>query len=174
MNDNINLSKFKYLGSGHSGSVYLMPNGKCIKVCHKSKSCKHEYEIYKKVEGSCHFPKAYKVTSQYLIRDYVGGRCVINYIKKNGMSKTLARNLIELINDFKSLGFTRLDMRLPHIFVQKDMSIMVIDPRCTYSRKVPYPYHMIKGLKRLGVLKSFLNVLKSEYPDLYNKWCGKH
>lgn len=174
MNNNIDVSKFKYLGSGHSGSVYLMPNGRCIKICHKNKSCKNEYEIYKKVEGSCHFPKAYKVESNYLIRDYVGGTNIVEYVKKNGMPKTLALSLIDLIEDFKRLNFARLDMRLAHIFVQKDKSVMVIDPRCTFTRKVSSPYHLLKGLKKLGVLKDFLNVVKTEKPDLYRKWCKKH
>jgi hypothetical protein len=98
--------------------------------------------------------------------------CLEDYIRRNGLSPNLVENLIRLIQDFKSLGFTRLDIRCSHIFVQDDESVMIIDPRDHYITNVPYPKKMLSRLKELKVGKIFFDTLKDKYPSLYNEWKG--
>ena len=105
-----------------------------------------------------------------MVRDYVGGLSLPQYIRKYRLSWKLTLNLIELIEDFEKIGFTRLDMRCPHIFVQKDESVIVIDPRAHYTKNSDYPHNLAKGLRKIGVLQKFIYVLKKEKPILYNRW----
>lgn len=164
------LNKFKYLGHGKNGKVYLMPDGKVIKVCRIETVCREEYEVLKAAEGSPYFPKVYKIIGKAMIRDYVDGEKLPFYIKKYGLSRILAVNLIKLIEEFKRLGFKRLDIRGEHIYVKEDESIMVIDPASHMTWKEKYPRLMIRELRRQKVSKQFYQILKEERPDLYKKW----
>ena len=171
---NIDLSTCKFLGQGRNGKVYLLPNGNALKIFFKVENCKHEYDILKSVEGNKHFPKVYEYSSNCMLREYVGGILIENYIRQYGLSVNLAKNLIELIQDFKNLGFTRLDIRCEHIFIQQDVSIKIIDPRRTYSKIIPYPHSILKTLNKLGVLDDFFNTLKNTSIKLYDDWSTRY
>lgn len=169
----IDLRECRYLGEGHNGTVYLMPGGKAIKIFKEKKCCKNEYFILKSVNGSSHFPKVYSYGENYIIRDYVGGTCAKDYIKENGLTGALSKNLIELVEEFRKLRFTKLDIRCRDLYVQEDESIIVIDPKSSYTRRVDFPRHLAKGLKKLEVLDEFLDIVKKERPDLYGDWTLK-
>lgn len=173
-NYDIDLKKCKLLGEGNNGWVYLMPDGKVIKICKEEDTCRKEYLILKQVEGSRHFPRAFFQCGNYMIRDYVGGESLHEYIKRKGLSKRLAVNLIELIDEFRKYGFTKLDVRCRDLYVQKKESIMVIDPRASFSRKVSFPRHLMNGLEKLGVLNIFLKVLHEKKPEQSDEWIEKY
>ena len=166
----IDLSRCIFIGQGRCGRVYLMPDGRVIKIFKDEESCIQEYIILESVKGNKHFPQAYECRGNSMIRDYVDGVCLDEYIKRNGLSKNISQNLAQLIQDFKKLGFTRLDMRCSHIFVQMDESIMVIDPREHYSQRVPYPKKMLGKLKKLHFANKFMRTIKVLYPSLYGEW----
>lgn len=170
----IELKKCKLLGEGHNGWVYLMPDGKVIKICKEEETCRKEYLILKQVEGSHHFPKAYFQCGNYMIRDFVGGESLQDYVNRKGLSRRLALNLIELIDEFKKYGFTKLDVRCRDLYVQGKESIMVIDPRASFSRRVSFPRHLMKGLEKLGALDKFLQVLHEKNPEISVEWVEKY
>ncbi|MDI6619047.1 MAG: protein kinase [Clostridiales bacterium] len=158
------------LGEGHNGIVYLLPDGKAIKIFKDKKHCVKEYDILKAVNGNKYFPKVYSCGGNYIIRDFVGGECAKDYIKKKGLSKKLALNLIHLLEEFINLKFTRIDIRCRDLYIQDDESILVIDPKSSFSRNIPFPRHLSKGLKKLKVLDKFLKILKQENGKLYDDW----
>lgn len=169
-NCGLDLKGCKFLGEGHHGKVFLRKDGKVIKICTTVRSCKSEYLILKKVDGSKYFPRAYKYEYLYMIRDYVGGECMRDYIKTHGLSKRLSINVIKLLEEFKRLNFTKIDIRCKDIFVQSKEKVMVIDPKGCYSRHKNYPAHLMKGLKNSMYLDKFLRILKKERPKLYKEW----
>ena len=162
-----NLDEFEYIGRGRNGRVYLMPDGKVIKVCKFEYACRSEYEVLKAAEGSPYFPRVYEKMGSAIIRDFVTGEVLPNYIRKNGLSRKLAINLINLIEEFRRFNFKRLDIRGAHIYVKEDESIMVIDPASQMTWKEHYPRLLIKELRRQKVLKQFYQILSEERPDLY-------
>lgn len=173
-NIHIDLKSCKYLGKGHSGQVYLMPNGQVLKIFNNSQRCKEEFDILKSVEGSPHFPKAYNMGKYHIIREYVGGMNVEDYLIKYGLSKSFVIKAAELVDDMKKLGFTKLEMRFPHLFVQEDGTLMLIDPRKSYEQNIPYPKSFFKRLRKMGLIKQFMQILNEERPDMnfgidYNK-----
>lgn len=169
-NAGLDLRRCKFLGEGHHGKVFLRGDGKVVKICTTAKSCKKEYTILKQVHGAKHFPRVYEYNNIYMVRDYVGGECMKDYIKRNGLSRRLALNIIELLEEFQELKFTKIDIRCKDIFVQNDESVMVIDPKGCFSRSKSYPSHLMKGLKKALYLDKFLKILKEERPDLYDRW----
>lgn len=168
----INLSTSIYLGQGTSGNVFLMPDGRVIKIFYNEERCKNEYEILQAAKGDKHFPEVYDCKGNSMIREYISGINLRKYIHHHGLDRELSINLIELIEDFKRIGFTRLDMRCNHIFVQEDEAVRVIDPRRHFTLDMPYPMFLFRGLHRLKVLDDFMIVLKEIRPLLYEEWIG--
>lgn len=169
--EGIDLNECKYLGRGRNGKVYLLPDEKTvIKICRIEKSCIEEYKVLKAAEGSSYFPKVYGRLGKAMFRQYVGGQKLSVYLRKNKLSKELAVSLIGLIEEFKRLGFRRLDIRGEHIYVQEDERVIVIDPAGQIVRSASYPKSMIKELKRQKCIKKFYQILKEVRPDLYKQW----
>jgi predicted Ser/Thr protein kinase len=172
-NFDINLLDCKPLGEGHNGIVYLLPEGKVIKICYEVKSCKKEYDILRRIKKNKYFPRVYGMVGNYMIRDYVDGITLNKHIKKHGLNKELALKLMELLEEFNRLGFKKQDIRCKDIMIQPDDRLMVIDPKKCYSKKRDFPKHLSKGLFKLGVLDSFMNMVKEEKPWLYKRWYSK-
>lgn len=169
----INLFECKLLGRGHNGAVYLLPDNKVIKVCFVMKDFLSESSILKKVNGNKYFPRLYEVGGNYMIRDYVDGMPLKNYIKKNGLNEKLARDIIEMLKEFERLKFTKIDVRCKDVFITSDNRPIMIDPQKFYTKERNFPRHLSKGLFKLGVLDLFMEVLKKEEPRLYKKWAHK-
>lgn len=167
-NPEIDLKRCIFLGQGRYGQVYLMSDGRVVKIFKDQESCVKEYIILESVKGNKHFPKAYECRDNYLIRDYVDGTCLDKYISKYGLSENLARNIVELIEDFKKLGFKRLDMRCSHIFIQDDESVMVIDPREHFTKTVSYPKKLLSKLRKLKISRKLSNNLSTLNNSLYS------
>lgn len=152
--------KAMFLGEGHNGIVYELPENKAIKIFQEAKLCREEADILKIVSKSKYFPIVYNVGEFYMVREKIAGQRLDHFIKKNGMSYDLAKNLYKLINEFKKLKFTKIDMRCRDIYVKDNFNIRVIDPKECYKRRVTYPRHLMKGLKKIDCLYSFLEYIK--------------
>lgn len=163
-----------FLGEGHNGIVYELPDNKAIKIFQEAKCCKEEGEILKRVSKSKYFPKVHNVGKFYIVRDKVDGKRLDHYIKKKGFNYELAEGLYKLIEEFKRLKFTKLDARCRDIYVTTDSKIMVIDPKQCYRRKVNYPRHLMKGLEKAGVLESFLEDLRLIDKKTAREWEKKY
>ncbi|OPJ62417.1 protein kinase [Clostridium oryzae] len=169
----VNLLTCKSLGKGHNGIVYMLPEKKVIKICFSEKSCRNEYYILKRINNNKYFPRVYGMSGNYMIRDFVDGITLKDYIKKNGLDKGTAVKVIGLLKEFKKLKFKKYDIRCKDIMVTPDNTLMVIDPKKCFSKSRNYPQHLCKGLYNLGALDIFLNVLHENSPELYKKWNDK-
>lgn len=167
------IDKLKLIGQGHEGKVYLLPNSKVLKVFYTINSCKRQIDILQKTRSSRFFPAVYDYDNYSIVMSFVYGSALSYYLKKNEIDKHLSLELVKLIDEFKRLHFTKLDIRLGHIFLQPDETLKVIDPRESYEIILPYPRSMLKGLKDRNVLKDFLNNIKYDYPDYYRYWSRK-
>lgn len=148
------------LGEGNNGVVYRLPGDMLIKIFYDEKICKDEGSILLKCKGSKYFPKVRKVGEKYIVRDMIYGKQLDKYIKINGLSKRLTYNIEEMLDEFKKLGFSKLDARCKDIYViNENEDIMLIDPKKSFKRKVNYPRHLMKGLNRYGYLDSFLEYI---------------
>jgi len=166
----VNLLDCKLLGEGHNGIIYLLPEGKVIKICKSIKSCRKEYDILRKIRKNKYFPKVYGMAGNYMIRDYVDGIPLNQYIRQHGLDRELALRIIELLEEFKRLKFKKLDIRCKDIMVRPDRRLMAIDPKKFYTKDRSFPRHLSKGLYKLGVLNVFMAIARQERPKLYKKW----
>jgi hypothetical protein len=167
------INKLKLIGQGHEGKVYLLPDDKVLKVFNNPDSCTRQIEILLKTKNSRFFPTIFDFDNYSIIMSFVYGSTLSYYLRRNNTNRYLSLELVKLIDEFKKLKFTKLDMRLGHIFLQPDETIKAIDPRGSYEIILPYPRSMLKGLKERHVLKDFLNNIRYDYPDYYKYWSMK-
>jgi hypothetical protein len=160
----------EFLGAGHNGIVYSLPNKRVIKIFKSRKVCEQEYSILIRTKKSKFFPNVYEHGPYYIVRDYASGDRLDKYIKNHGINKQLSHNIVKLIEEFKRLNFKKLDIRCKDLYLKDDFSITVIDPKNNFSKKVIYPRHLMKGLYNLGVLDEFLSAVHAEYPETYELW----
>lgn len=166
----LDIKQCKFLGQGHEGSVYLTPDGYALKIFYSEKNSIYEVETLEKVKDSRFFPKVIFQAKTMILREYVKGVNLSEYLKENGLSYNLSIELIDLIEDFKRLKFTRLNIRNAHIFVNDESKIQVIDPRKPFTKVTPYPKDIIKILIKRNVFDDFLKNLLSYKPELVDYW----
>ena len=160
----------KYLGEGHNGIVYEVPGNKALKIFQQKQICKEEADILMKVRKSRCFPRIVSYGDYYILREMIDGERLDHYIKKNGLSERLAKNIIKTMKEFKNLKFTKIDARCRDLYVTENEVIKVIDPKQCYRRKVTYPRHLMKGLEAIGALDDFMNIVKKQDIKLYRFW----
>ena len=165
--------KAKFLGQGNNGIVYSLPEHKVIKIFVEEKVCSDEGYTLKRTNGSKFFPKLYKVGELYIVREKVEGEQLDKYIKKHGLNKEITKNIYKLIKEFKRLDFVKIDTRCKDLYVGKHNSIMLIDPKKSFKRRVSFPRHLMKGLMNLGVLDDFLMYMKEIDRKKANEWKSK-
>lgn len=162
--------KAEYLGQGNNGIVYELPGNKVIKIFLSEKVCEDESSILLKTNGSRFFPRIDKKGENYIIRDKVEGERLDYYIKENGLNDELIDKIYELLKEFKRLKFKKIDIRCKDILVTSNNEIKIIDPKKSYHRKVDFPRHLMKGLKRLEVLDRFLSRIRVLDPKKEKYW----
>lgn len=166
----LDIKECKLLGKGDEGSVYLTPEGFALKIFSKKKNAEDETEILEKAKDSRFFPKVIFLADNMMLREYVPGENLYEFLNNNGLSYNLSVEIIELIEDFKRLKFKRLNIRNDHIFVNENEKIQVIDPRKTYIKETPYPKDIISILNKLNLFDDFLKNLIKYKPVLLKYW----
>lgn len=166
----IDITNLTLIGEGRQGKVYLLPNDRVIKVFKRKESCEDQLFILQQAYKSNFFTRVYSYDDYSIIIDFVQGVPLNIYLQSNSLSKRLSLELVKLINTFKKMGFTRLDIRICHIFVQADESIKIIDPRGNFRIIEPYPRLMIKGLKKYNASDDFFKLIQPEYKELCLSW----
>ncbi|MDR3595404.1 serine/threonine protein kinase [Clostridium sp.] len=166
----LDVNKCEFLGKGKEGSVYLTPEGYALKIFYNKNKAERETDILEIVNESRFFPKVLFIANNMVVRDYVEGDNLYEYINKNGLSYSLSTEIIELIEEFKKLNFTRLDIRNAHVFVNKNEKIQVIDPRKVFEKNTPYPKEIIKVLVKLNIFDEFLKHVLTYSPKLIKYW----
>lgn len=170
MNNFIELNDCVLLGTGAEGSVYLTPEGFALKRFNTIKAAKKEVAILDNVKDSRFFPNVIIRISNIVVREYVQGDNLSQYLRANGLSYSLSIELIELIEDLKRLKFKRINVRNAHLFIDKNQKVMVIDPRKPYTKVTPYPKNIVKILLKQNLFDIFLKNVLLYRPDLLDYW----
>lgn len=169
MND-AEMKNYKFIGGGTEGSVYKLNSSRCIKLYKSNKSCKKEVESLIMATGDRHFPMLYEYGDKYLIREYIDGISLDEYLLTSTLSPNMMLKLIELYDAMKKVGFSRLDTAIFHIFVSRNGDIKLIDTSKAMKIKTETPALLLSSLEDLGQCKALLNFVKNIRPDLYDKW----
>lgn len=169
--DGLNVENLKYVGEGSQGKVYLIDENRCLKLYKKIKYLPLELANLQRAEKeSTLFPKVYSWGKDYMIREYIKGIRLDEYLKKHPLTETISYQLVGIIKDFKRLGFKRLDNRLNNIIITPKGKLRPIDPTGVMQYSQSYPKHMLSQLKKLGLRKRFLEQVKKIDKKLHKEW----
>ena len=117
-----------------------------------------------------HFPKLYHYGENYIIREYIDGIELNEYLSQQKLTPMLSSKLIELYEAFVKVGYTRKDTAIFHIFVLPSGDLKLIDTAKAMKKKSIIPHLLISGLDDLGYKDVFFNFLKRNRLDLYIQW----
>lgn len=166
----INIQELEFIGRGSQGKVYKIDSQKCIKIFKRKKTCKEELRTLLMAQCDIHFPKLYEYGSNYIIREYINGIELNEYLSKEKLTPELSKRLITLYESMVKVGYARHDAAIFHIFVIPSGELKLIDTAKAMKKKSAIPNLLISGLEDLGYKEDFFNFLKSNRPDLYNQW----
>lgn len=160
----------EFLGRGTQGKVYKIDSQKCIKIFKSKKECNEEVKTLLMAQRDIHFPKLYEYDENYIIREYINGTELDQYLSKQKLTPKLSMKLIELYEAIVNVGFIRKDTAIFHVFVMPSGELKLIDTAKAMKKKSMIPNLLISGLANLGFKEDFFNFLKSNRPDLYIQW----
>jgi predicted Ser/Thr protein kinase len=171
--DDINLKDIKLIGKGTQGKVYLLDSQKCIKVFKSKKDCNNEVKSLLMAQGDHHFPKLYEFGINFIIREYINGIELDQYLIKENLTSEISAKLIELYDAIVKVGYLRKDTAIFHILITPSCKLKLIDTAKAMKKKTTIPSLLISGLDDIGYKEDFFNYLKTNRPDLYNQ-CRKY
>lgn len=168
--DKIEKKNLEFLGRGTQGSVYKIDNEKCIKIFKKRSSCKDElHSLLISQSNSC-FPRLYSYGENYIVREYIKGIPLDEYLSSNPINDVICHKIIELYLAMRYVGFERLDSALFHIFILSSGELKLIDTAKAMKKKYLYPHIILQGLFELNCKDYFLYFVKENYSDIYVAW----
>ncbi len=166
----IDVKGLELIGQGHHGKVYRLDEKRCVKIYRKKGYLQMEYQVLKHSERFPYFPRVYECKDNYMIREYVEGPNLWEFLQENTLSKDLALKILGILDSFVDLGYSKLDIHLHHIIITKGERLKIIDPTTNMTRKATYPRVLLKQLQRLDLKDKFLEYTKAFRPDYYKKW----
>ncbi|KZL92429.1 hypothetical protein [Clostridium magnum] len=166
----INIKDLQFIGKGTQGKVYKIDSQKCIKIFKSKKTCKNELKTLLMAQADIHFPKLYEYGSNYIIREYINGIELDEYLSKQKLTPKLSSKLIELYESIVKVGYARHDAAIFHVLLLPSGELKLIDTAKAMKKKSVIPNLLISGLEDLGYKEDFFNFLKSNRADLYTQW----
>lgn len=166
----LDLKKLKFIGSGYQGRVYMLPPDKCIKLFKNKNVCFDEIETLCMAQGNHHFPKLYEFGENYIIREFISGVELSEYLKKNPLTLDICAKLLGVLDAMKSVGYSRVDSALFHIFITENGDFRLIDTARAMITSSTYPKILISELKDVHCHKDFLSYVRDNRPELYELW----
>jgi predicted Ser/Thr protein kinase len=160
----------EFIGKGTQGSVYKIDSQRCVKIFKSSKDCREELKTLLMAQSNMHFPRLYEYGENFIIREYVEGIELNEFLSKQKLTPQISSKLVELYEAIVKVGFSRHDAAIFHIFVTPLGELKLIDTAKSMRKKSSIPNLLISGLEELGHKEDFFNFLKNNRPDLYNKW----
>ncbi|MDQ0856699.1 hypothetical protein [Bacillus sp. V2I10] len=166
-----NPTSYPLIGKGKQGAVFKISSDQCVKIYAKQRNALSESKVLIAAQESRIVPKLYEVGANYIIMEYIEGPSLFEYLKTNRvLSEKVTNEILFILKEMKRLKFARLDSRLNHIIVTKRGDLKVVDLVSHFKKKVDRPELLMKHLKRLGLLSSFLEQVKNIDPQSYLEW----
>ncbi|WP_102349256.1 RIO1 family regulatory kinase/ATPase domain-containing protein [Bacillus sp. Marseille-P3661] len=164
-------ASYPFLGKGNQGFVYKISPDKCVKVYKRPEDTLTESAALKALQGATIIPKLYEVGANYIIMEYIEGRQVKQYLLSEGViTKDLTEKILLVLKEMKRLKIPRVDVRLKNMILTTSNEIKVIDHVNSFKKSNTIPVLLMNGLRKQGLLPSFLEHVKELDPESYEQW----
>ena len=166
----LKIEQLEFIGAGKHGEVYKIDDQRCIKIYRKRHYLRMELTALQRGAGAPFFPRVYDWGRDYIIREYASGTPLNEYLRSHPFTEDIARQLADMVEIMRRLGFRRADTRLSHIIIDENGKLWLIDPVNTMKKSPPYPRKLLKGLERRGLAQQFLECVRERYPESFRRW----
>lgn len=165
----IKLDECKYIGGNDNSSTYLMKDNKVVRIYQDPSKCKRDYDLMTSQPLVSVLPQIYDFFGHYLVRDYIKGTCLKNYIIKNGLNYIITIKLIKFLEKIYDFNLKNLNIELNNIFITSNKEFILVDTEYTASTECTFD-KLFNDFNKLNVLLGFLSITKIYNINLYNKW----
>jgi predicted Ser/Thr protein kinase len=166
-----NRTDYPMLGKGKQGAVFKISSKKCVKFYWNNRSVEKEAEVLSAGKGSPIMPKLYETGPNYLVMEFVEGQTFQEYIESiNELPRSMVEKIVAVFSEMERLNFGRMDLATRHIIIPKNEKLKIIDHTNSFSKKQTFPKRFFNGLRRNGVLDSFLKQAKEIDKATYSNW----
>lgn len=163
--------EYTVIGKGRDGVVYQLMPDRCVKVFFKKETQKKELKAIQIGQSSSIIPRLYDYGEDYIVMEYIKGISLAKYLKKNRhMTKSLVIKIINLLDELRSLNFSRQDTELRHVLINEEGNLKIIDHKRAFTSNRSIPIKLLTELKELKLSKDFLAYVKEIRPSIYEKW----
>lgn len=165
------VSGYRLIGDGKDGEVYQLNSEQCVKIFFLKETKEREYKALRIGQSSPVIPRMFAHGENYIVMEFINGISLSHHLKKHRqISEELTKKLLNMLNEFKELGFTRWDAEARHIFINEEGNIKVIDHKRAFTSSNKVPIKLLKGLQKYKLLDEFLHHVKHINPSLIEKW----
>lgn len=166
----LNIKDLELIGKGTQGKVYKINSQKCIKIFKKKKDCNNEVNSLIMAQKDEHFPRLYEFGEKYIIREYINGVELNEYLLTKKLTRQISSKIINLYDAMVKVGYLRQDAAIFHIIILPSVELKLIDTAKAMKKRSTIPNLLISGLEDIGYKEEFFNFLKDTRPELYIQW----
>lgn len=165
------LQQYPLIGDGKDGEVYQIDEDQCVKWFFQKETHKRELEALQAGQTSPVIPHLYGYGENFIVMEFVRGISFSRHLKvTKHISIELTERVLQMLDELKKIGFTRIDTEVRHILMNENDELKVIDHKRAFTSNSPVPKKLLKGLQKLGLADDFLQHVKTLRPTLYEKW----
>lgn len=166
-------ASFPFIGKGAQGIVYKISPDQCVKVYKRPEDTLTESEALKILQGTDIVPKLYEVGPNYIVMEYLEGTTVKEFLlSERVITKDLTKKILLLLKEMQRLKIPRVDARLKNMILTSKGELKVIDHVNSFKKTYTTPELLMNGLRKQGLLVSFLEQVKELDPESYEQWKG--
>lgn len=142
---------------------------RCAVYFTKEERAENEFQALQMGAARGLTPYVFGRRGTYVVMETIQAPTLADYLKSNPISKELTQKLLQLFEDFKAVGFTRLDQAPTCIYLMPDGSFKVVNlHRHTKLPEKLFPQRLIKGMGQQA--EAFLQYVKEMDPVRYESW----
>ena len=164
-----NPSKLPVISLEEKRVVIGIDDKRCAVFYEEEEKAEKEFQALQMGAARGITPFVYGRRGNYVVMELIQAPSIADYLKNNPLTKDLTKQLLALLDDFKTAGFTRIDHDPAFIYLMPDGNLKVLNLH--RHLKLPaksFPQRMIKGMGKH--VTNFLQYVKELQPDMYNTW----
>lgn len=166
-----NPTNLKLIGKGSQGAVFQLNENRCVKVYVSPNAAAREEKALKAASGLGIVPEVYEAGPNYVVMEYLRGPNLKDYLKNTKKLPTsFTEQIIMIRKELKRVGFIRIKTSIGHFIVTEGDRLKAIDHSDGLTKDEPYNPKMFRDLKKLGLLKTFLEQAKEIDPESVEDW----
>ena len=163
-----NPTNYRLIGKGIQGAVFQLDHERCVKFYVRPSFVHKELMAIHAAKGLSFMPAIFQRGTNYIVMEYIEGPTLSEYLRKSKeLKKTISQQILQIQRELKNAGFTRIESKLSHFIVTKGEVLKIVDHSDAFSYIQQYPNELFEDLKKMGLLKVFLEHAKELDPERF-------